>query len=131
MNGKELKYKIQETGRKVWWKTKDIGQKAMDCGRQTVKWAVQNPDKAAALAATTAAVTGGLNKVIRSVNRNVTMKRVEREKRTRIYDHSMNAYLYTKKPLTAEQIKFVNNERRRTGKRTAEILYDMDLLRKR
>lgn len=129
MNGKELKDKIQETGRNVWYKTKDIGQKAFDCGKQTVMWAVQNPEKAAALAATTAAVTGGMSKVIRSVNRNVTMKRIEREKRTRIYDHSMNAYLYTRRPLKANEVKYINEEKRRTGKRTSEILYDMGLLK--
>lgn len=130
MTGTELKYKVQDVCRKVTYKTKEIGSKAIDCGKNTIRWAIENPDKAAALAATTAAVTGGINKVARCVNRNVTMKRIEREKRTRIYDHSLNAYVYTKKPLSAEQVEFVNRERRRTGKRVSEILYDMDLLRR-
>lgn len=105
---------------------RDISEKVKD----GIQWVIENPEKAATLASIAAVATGGTTKLIKTVNRNVTQKAIEREKRTRIYDRSMNAYIYTKRPLTSEQINFINNERRRTGKRTSEILYEMGLLRK-
>lgn len=122
----DLKSKAYEAGRKL----KEIGARVVDCGRGAIQWAIENPDKAAALAATTAAITGGVSKVAKCVNRNVTMRQIEKEKRTRIYDHSLNAYVYTKRPLRADEVEFVNRERRRTGKRVSEVLYDMNMLRK-
>ena len=101
-------------------------KKVTDAGR----WVLNNPDKAAAVMAAGATLAGTAGKLTRSIHRNVTMRQEIREKRTRIYDHSLNAYVYTKRPLSAEQIEFVNRERRRTGKRVSEILYEMDLLRR-
>jgi len=130
MDVRTLKDKVTETGRKVWWKAKDIGQRAIDSGKSAVKWAIDNPDKAAAIAGAGAALAGGANKVVKSINRNVTAKQIEREKRTRVYDHSLNAYVYTKKPLSKEQIEFIHKERRRTGKKVSEIMAEMDILRR-
>lgn len=126
----KLMEKVKETGRKIVFKAKDIGQKAIISGKNAAKWAVENPEKAAAIAGAGAALTGGVNKVIRSVNRNVTARRIEREKRTRVYDHSLNAYVFTKKPLEKEQIEFIHKKRRRTGKKVSEIMAEMGLLRK-
>ena len=126
----ELKNKVQETGRNVLWKAKDLGRRAIDNGRSAIKWAIENPEKAAAIAGAGAALFGGANKLVRGINRNVTAKRIEREKRTRVYVHSLNAYVYTKKPLTKEQIEFIHRERRRTGKKVSEVMAEMDILRK-
>ena len=130
MDVRQLTDKVTETGQKVWWKAKDIGQRAIDSGKSAVKWAIDNPDEAAAIAGAGAALAGGANKVMKSINRNVTAKQIEREKRTRVYDHSLNAYVYTKKPLSKEQIEFIHKERRRTGKKVSEIMAEMDILRR-
>ena len=122
--------RLREAGNKVWSTAKSIGRKTVDTVSGAAKWVMENPDKAAAIAGTGAALAGGANKVIRSVNRNVTLRQAEREKRTRVYDHSLNAYVYTKKPLTKEQIEFIHKERRRTGKKVSEIMAEMDILRK-
>lgn len=130
MKGTELKEKMNEAGRKIIEKAKNVGNVVIEKGRNGVKWVIDNPDKAAALTAFGAAVTGGANKLIRSVNRNVTVRHEMKEKRTRIYDHSMGAYLYTKRPLKAEEVAKINKVRRQTGKRTSEILEEMRLLKK-
>lgn len=126
MNAFELKQKARDAVIGV----QDICRKVMDTGRRCVIWVVQNPDKAAGYAAAGGAMLTGAAKVVRSVNRNITVRRETMEKRTRIYDHSMNAYLYTKRPLTAADISRINHERRATGKRTSEILEEMNLLRR-
>ena len=119
MNIQEMKDRIVDGSKRFVAKAKDV-----------VHWVMENPEKAAAVAGAGAALFGGANKVIRNVNRNVTQRQAEREKRTRIYDHSLNAYIYTKKPLTSEQIEFIHKERRRTGKKVSEILAEMNLLRR-
>ena len=126
----QLGDKVKETGRNVLVKTKDICRKAIGCGKDAVRWVIDNPEKAAAIAGAGAALAGGVNKVVRGVNRNVTARQIEREKRTRVYDHSLNAYVYTKKPLTKEQVEFIHRERRRTGKKVSEIMAEMDILRR-
>lgn len=125
-----IRNRVTDTARLVADKAKKIGKKAAEEAKNITKWIIENPDKAAAIAGTGAALAGGANKVIRSINRNITLKQVEREKRTRVYDHSLNAYVYTKKPLTKEQIEFIHKERRRTGKKVSEIMAEMDILRK-
>jgi len=119
MNIQEMKDRVKDGSKKFAAKVKDV-----------LHWVMENPEKAAAVAGAGAALFGGANKVIRNVNRNVTQRQAEREKRTRIYDHSLNAYIYTKKPLTSEQIEFIHKERRRTGKKVSEILAEMNLLRR-
>lgn len=119
MDIRELKNRIVDGSKRFVAKAKDA-----------VHWVMENPEKAAAVAGAGAALFGGANKVIRNVNQNITKRQAEREKRTRIYDHSLNAYIYTKKPLTSEQIEFIHKERRRTGKKVSEILAEMNLLRR-
>lgn len=126
----QLGDKVKETGRKVLYKAQDVCRGVIQSGKSVVKWAIENPEKAAAIAGTGAALAGGVNKVVRGVSRNVTARQIEREKRTRVYDHSLNAYVFTKKPLKKEQIEFIHKERRRTGKKVSEIMAEMDILRK-
>ena len=121
-----LKNRLNDAKRHATETAKQAGRKVKDIS----KWILENPDKAAAFAGAGAALFGWANKIIRSINRNITLRQVEREKRTRVYDHSLNAYVYTKKPLTKEQIEFIHKERRRTGKRVSEIMAEMDILRK-
>ena len=130
MDIRELKDRVVDGGKRVFGKIKVVGEKVVNETKDGIKWIIENPEKAAAIAGTGAALIGGANKIIRSINRNVTLRQTEKEKRTRVYDHSLNAYVYTKKPLTKEQIEFIHKERRRTGKKVSEIMAEMDILRR-
>ena len=121
-----MKEKTIQKFDKIWYQTKETGRKVFLKGREAAVWCVNNPDKFAA-------ICGGLavgNKLVRSVHRNITLRHEIYDKKHRVYDHSMNAYIYTKRPLKARDIERINQERRRTGKRVSEILSDMDLLRR-
>ena len=130
MDIRELKDRVVNGGKRVFGKIKVVGEKVVNETKDGIKWIIENPEKAAAIAGTGAALIGGANKIIRSINRNVALRQTEKEKRTRVYDHSLNAYVYTKKPLTKEQIEFIHKERRRTGKKVSEIMAEMDILRR-
>lgn len=130
MKEKELMEKMKGAGENIVRKAKDVGRTAALKVQEGVKWVIENPEKAAALTAFGAAITGGASKVLRGINKNVVARQELKEKRTRIYDHSMNAYLYTKRPLKAEEIARINRLRRETGKRVSEILEEMRLLKR-
>ena len=68
MTGSEFKAKVINAGRNVWYRSKDIAGKAIEAGKNGVKWAIENPEKAAGAAAAGAAFFGGANKLVRSVD---------------------------------------------------------------
>ena len=126
MNYSDFKEKAIQKADKLWYQTKQIGRKVVMQGCEAVRWSINNPDKFATLVG---AVAVG-DRLVRSVHRNVTLRHEIHDKKYRIYDQSLKAYLYTKRPLTSDDIYFINQERRRTGKRVSEILSDMNLLRR-
>lgn len=130
MTGAELKAKTINAGRRVWNKTKDITDKAVRKGKEGIKWVVNNPEKAAGAMAAGAAFFGGANKLVRSVNRNVTARRELYDKKHRVYDHSLGAFVYTKRPIDSKMVDQIYAERRRTGKRVCEIMAEKGLLKK-
>ena len=126
----DLKAKAKSVGREAWYRAKDIAGKAVEKGKEGVRWVIENPDKAAAGAAAGAALLGGANKLVRSVNRNVTARRELHDKKHRVYDHSLGAFVYTKKPLSKKDIDQIYAERRRTGERVCEIMSRKGMLKK-
>ena len=130
MKASMIKDKATETGRRILWKAKDVSERAAVCARNGIRWAMENPEKAAGAAAAGAALLGGANRLVRGVSRNVTARRELYDKKHRVYDHSLNAYVYTKRPLKADDIVKINNRRRETGKRVSEVLAEMDLLKR-
>ena len=126
----DIKAKAVNSGRQILYKARNIKDRAVDAGRKGVKWVVDNPDKAAGAAAGAAALLGGANKLVRSVNRNVVMRRELRDKRHRVYDHSLGAFVYTKRPISKKDVEKIYAERRRTGKRVCEIMADKGMLKK-
>lgn len=130
MSMAELKTKAVNAGRQILWKTKELTIKAVETGAKGVKWVLQNPEKAAAGAAAGAAFFGGANKLVRSVNRNVTARRELHDKKHRVYDHSLGAFVYTKKPISQKDVEKIYAERRKTGKRVCEIMAEKGMLRK-
>lgn len=126
MDFSTLKEKTIQKADKIWYQTKEAGRKVILKGTDAVRWAVDNPDKFAALC-------GGLaigNKLVRSFHRNITVRHEIYDKKHRVYDQSTKAYVYIKRPLKARDIEYINQERRRTGKRVSEILTDMNLVRR-
>ena len=130
MTGSELKAKTINAGRRIWWKTKDIAGKAVDVGKNSVRWVMENPEKAAGAAAAGAAFFGGANKLMRSINRNVVARRELYDKKHRVYDHSLNAFVYTKRPISKKDVEQIYAERRKTGKRVCEIMAEKGMLKK-
>ena len=126
----ELKAKTINAGRQVWRKTKDITVKVVEKGKNGVKWVIDNPQKAAGAMAAGAAFFGGANKFVRSVNRNVTARRELRDKKHRVYDHSLGAFVYTKRPIDSKMVDQIYAERWKTGKRVCEIMAEKGLLKK-
>ena len=126
----DLKAKFVNASREAWYRAKNIAGRAAEAGRNGVRWVIENPDKAAAGAAAGAALLGGANKLVRSVNRNVTARRELNDKKHRVYDHSLGAFVYTKKPLSKRDIDQIYAERRRTGERVCEIMARKGMLKK-
>ena len=94
-----------------------------------IEWCKENPRDAAMLLGSATTILAGANKVIRGVNRHVTARKERYTKERFIYDHSMNAYLETKRKLTSKDIQKIDNIRRSTGKRMSEVLADLNLLK--
>ena len=125
-----IKQKVYKAYQKVKLYTGEAAFRVKKTVKSAGKWVIENPEKAATVMTAGAILTRSANRLARGVKRTAVDRRETLERRTRIYDHSLNGYVYVKHPLSSEQIAFINNERRRTGKKVSEILYEMDLLRR-
>lgn len=103
---KKVKYKAQKT----WWYIKE------------------NPAEAAMIGSVITAVVGGSVRVIKGVQKKNNLKQEQFNKERYVYDHSLGAYLKTKRPLTNNDIVEINRRMRDEGKRKSEILAEMGLL---
>lgn len=130
MTAKEIKDKAVDKGKQILEKAKDITGKAVEKGKNGARWIIDNPQKAAGAMAAGAAFLGGANKLMRSVNRNVTARRELHDKKYRIYDRSLGAFVYSKRPIDSKMVNQIYAERRKTGKRVCEIMAEKGLLRK-
>ena len=117
-----------ENDRTLKDKLKDGLEVAKEKGGDMVDWVKENPREFAAIVASAAALTAGAGKVIKGINRHATAKQEQYNKERYIYDHSLNAYLKTKRPLTKDDVIMINNIRRVTKKKLSEVLADLDLL---
>lgn len=126
MNYTDFKLKMLNAKDRAVFAAKETGRKIAVCTGAAVKWMVDNPEKMTAFVGGAAV----LNRLCRSVHRNITVNRDIYDRKHRIYDRSTNAYIYLKRPLKARDIEHLNAERRRTGKRVSEILTEMNLVRR-
>lgn len=129
MTAKEIKDKAVDKGKQILSKAKDVAVQAVEKGKNGAKWVIENPQKAAGIAAATAAILKGADKCLRSFDRTVTTKRELHDKKYRVYDHSMNIYRYKKRPIDSKTAKRINEERKKTGKTTCEIMDEWGLLK--
>ena len=126
MNYTDFKLKMLNAKDRVVFRVKETGRKVVVRTGTAVKWMIDNPEKMAGIVGGAAV----MNRLVRNIHRDVTVRRAIYDKKHRIYDHSTNAYVYLKRPLRARDIEYLNAERRRTGKRVSEILTEMNLVRR-
>lgn len=101
----KIKYKCQKT----WW------------------WIKANPEEAALIGTIATAAIGGAVKVSKGLVRTHNLNKEAYNKERYVYDHSLGAYLKTKRKLTNNDIIEINR-RMATGKRKSEVLSEMGLL---
>lgn len=93
------------------------------------KFLKENPEFAYGVAVPTAAFAGrAAYQAIKKHNRNKRQDKMEKAKRTRIYDRSSGNYWHLKKELTNKQWLEVN-KRKKAGEKTGDILKSMKVLK--
>ena len=110
-------------------KVKDAATVAKSKFSEGAEWVKENPQAFAAILAGGTALFTGATKVVKGINKHVTAKQEQYNKERFIYDHSLGAYLETKRKLTRQDVVKINDIRRRTGKKLSEVLADMNLLK--
>lgn len=111
-------------------RVKDFGKKACKKAKETVEYVKNNPEQAMARAGAIAAILGGTTKVVQSVNRHIALKQEKHHREREVYDRSLNMYLETRRKLTKKDFDKINEIKRKTGKRTSEVLSDLGLLKR-
>lgn len=111
-------------------KVKDFGRKVVSKGKDIYEYVKNDPQSAMKAAGVFVALTGGATKVIKTVNRHKTLRQEKFHREREVYDRSLNMYLTTKRKLTKADFDKINKIKRRTGKRTSEVLSDLNLLKK-
>lgn len=96
--------------------------------RQSVAWFNENKEFAVTVAIPAAiAVIGGANKIAKSVDRKVDLKKEQMLKDRRVYNRSTGSHLALRRKMTArEQVEY--ERRKKNGEPTALILNEMGLL---
>ena len=111
-------------------RVKRFGKAALEKGKDLVDYVKEDPKRAIEIAGLVTAVTGGASKVVRTVNRNKELRQEKFHREREVYDRSLGMYVVTKRKLTKADLDKVNEIRRKTGKRTTEVLSDLNLLKK-
>ena len=112
---KEIKYEQMKR------KAKEMAGKAAQIPGKIIDYAVENPAKAASIAAGTTMVA---NKLLRYM----TVAREDRRRKTDLYDPRNGDHVFVRRPLTAkEQLKL--DERYKGGESKIRILTDMGLVK--
>lgn len=95
---------------------------------QSVAWFNENKEFAVTVAIPAAiAVIGGANKIAKSVDRKVDLKKEQMLKDRRVYNRSTGSYLALRRKMTArEQVEY--ERRKKNGEPIALILNEMGLL---
>ena len=104
----------------AWWKIKVKAQKLY-------WWAKDNPAEAALVGSVVTAAIGGGVKITKGLIRTHNVHKDTYNKERYVYDHSLGAYLKTKRKLTNNDIVEINR-RMAEGKKKSEVLAEMGLL---
>lgn len=116
--------------RKPQWndKARMAGIKVKNKVIELVQWIKENPAEAAIVTTITTAAAGGLKRIARSIDRNVTVSRERYNKERYTYDHSTNTYVKHRK-LRNDDIRRINELRRKNpGMKMTEAMERLNLL---
>lgn len=105
---------------RLWWKAKYNAKKLY-------WWVKDNPAEAALAGSVITAVVGGGVKITKGLIRTHNLHKDTYNKERYVYDHSLGAYLKTKRKLTNNDIVEINR-RMAEGKKKSEVLAEMGLL---
>lgn len=117
VEGKGFKEKAKKLGRDVKSKAEEVG-----------KWAMDHPQESVGILTGLGVVIGGVTKFTKGIIRNHTVRMERYNKERYIYDHSLNAWLKTKRPLKNKDVVKINAIRRKTGEKLSEVLARLNLL---
>lgn len=96
--------------------------------RETYQWIVTHKEEAAFVVTTSIAAISAVEKIIRTIDRKVDLKKEKDLKELYVYDRSRGKYHRLRhKMTTREAIEF--DQRRREGETVTQILSSMDLIK--
>lgn len=107
---------------------KKVTRTVVDKTKEGIEFVKENPQTAATLIAAGGALLGGAHKITKGIQRHVNLKQEKYNKERYIYDHSLNMYLKTKRPLKKSDYDKITTMRK-NGMKLNEALSKLDLLK--
>lgn len=116
--------------KKLKWemKKKKIKETACQKVHQTCEWCRKNKELLVVAIPTAAAGIRSVSRAAGSFARRSAVKREERDRNTRFYDHSLGMYWRTKRELKPDELLTIQR-RKAAGEKYGDILSSMKLLK--
>ena len=111
-------------------KVKNVGRIVVEKGGEAVEFIKDNPQAAGLIIGAVTTVTGGVKCVTRFIGKQSKQRQENFHRKRQVYDHSLGMFLTTTRELKKEDYVKINEIRRKTGKRTSEVLAELNLLKK-
>ena len=99
-----------------------------DKTKEGIEFIKENPKTVMAIAATGTALLGTVHKFVKGTQKSVNLRLEKYNKERYIYDHSLNMYLKTKRPLRKADYDKITTMRK-NGMKLNEALSKLDLLK--
>jgi len=106
---------------------KRVARTVVEKTTDAIMFVKDNPQAAAIILGGAGTLIGVAKKVSHSIDMHSRLKKERYNKERYIYDHSLNMYLKTKRPLKKDDYRRIN-QKRKEGKRLSEIFQELDLL---
>lgn len=116
--------------RRLRWemRKKQFVEEATKKAMQVSNYIRQNQDMIKMVLPVAAVGLTGAKRMVCSMIRKSTVKKDIQDRKTRFYDHSLGCYWYTKRALTADELRSVQ-KRKRAGESYGDIFASMKLLK--
>lgn len=116
--------------RKLKWakKKKEIQEAALAKAKKTSEFIKQNGEAIAVAVPAGAVILKSVTRTIHGLSRNKAVKRDIRDRQTRFYDHKLGLYWHTRRPLTADELRYVQKQKA-AGESYGDIFAKMKLLK--
>lgn len=129
MTKEEFKLKMAESKEKITEKAKEAKEKISDAGRKTVCWVADHPTESIGIATACGAAIGGVNKLVRAVDKKIDIQKEDYRRKTEKYDAKTGSWIKLKRPLTArEEVELA--ERRENGESLTLIMDSFGVLKR-